>query len=290
MIERFKDLPVRKSAIIYQSALEQIKKMYAMDPVLAGELAISAIELVLVGEISSDNPMIEICLEQLKIIAQRDHENHDAKAENGKNQKMISQKLDQIAKLYLAGLSQAAIGKEIGVSQQTISSRMNIIRKEYPELLQEDTSKNACKIGTSSTSNVQGNTSKMLVDSSTSKNNTLQGKMLVQDGTNCTNGEDCTSKNNQNTSKNNILQDSQVVQSCTSENVVLQDEMLVKNGQNIQNQDKNADFTSKNGFYNLYKDNVNDNVNVNVNKSMNGIEANASSTHSSSGASPFFKF
>lgn len=284
MIERFKDLPMRDSAVVYQSVLEQIKKMYIVNPNQAGELAISAIELVLTGEISSNDPMVEICLEQLKVISHRDRENYDAKTENEKTQKMISQKLDQIAKLYLAGLSQAAIGKEIGVSQQTISSRMNIIRKEYPELLQEGTSKNACKIGTS---NVQGNTSKMLVNSSTSSNNTLQGQMLVQDGTNSNIG---TSSNNQNTSKNNILQDLQGVQIGTSSNLVLQDETLVKNGQNIQNQDKNADFTSKNGSYNLYKDNVNDNVNVNVNKSMNGIEAGASSTHSSSGASPSFKF
>lgn len=287
MIERFKDLPMRDSAVVYQSVLEQIKKMYIVNPNQAGELAISAIELVLTGEISSNDPMIEICLEQLKVISHRDHENYDAKTENEKTQKMISQKLDQIAKLYLAGLSQAAIGKEIGVSQQTISSRMNIIRKEYPELLQKGTSKNACKIGTSSTSNVQGNTSKMLVNSSTSSNNTLQGQMLVQDSTNSNIG---TSSNNQNTSKNNILQDVQDVQTGTNSNLVLQGETLVKNEQNIQNQDKNADFTSKNGFYNLYKDNVNDNVNVNVNKSMNGIEASASSTHSSSGASPFFKF
>lgn len=287
MIKKFKDLPVRKSAVIYQSALEQVKKMYAMDPVLGGELAISAIELVLMGEISSDNPMIEICLEQLKIIAQLDHENHDAKAENERSQKMINQKLDQIARMYLAGFSQSAIGKEIGVSQQTVSSRLNTIKKDYPELLQESTSKNACKIGTSSTSNVQDVTSKMFVNSGTSKNNTLQEKMLVQVGTS---NSDCTSKNNQNTSKNDILQDLQVVQSCTSENVVLQDEMLVKNRQSIQNQNKNANFTSKNGFYNLYKDNVNENENENENKGINGIEANASSTHSSSGASPSFRF
>ena len=47
MIEQFKELEVRKSGVIYNSTLEQIKNLYPMDPERAGELAISAIELVL---------------------------------------------------------------------------------------------------------------------------------------------------------------------------------------------------------------------------------------------------
>ena len=62
MIENFKDIPIRKSGIIYSSLLDQIKKIYSKDPVLAGELAISAIELVLTGEMSSDDLMVEVAL------------------------------------------------------------------------------------------------------------------------------------------------------------------------------------------------------------------------------------
>ena len=47
MIEYFNDVEVRDSAVIMSSVFEQVKKMYAMDPEMAGELAISAIELVL---------------------------------------------------------------------------------------------------------------------------------------------------------------------------------------------------------------------------------------------------
>lgn len=49
MINQFNDVEARNSGIIYKSTLEQIKKLYAVDPEQAGELAIAAIELVLTG-------------------------------------------------------------------------------------------------------------------------------------------------------------------------------------------------------------------------------------------------
>jgi hypothetical protein len=49
MIEMFNEVEMRDSGIIYNSVLEQIRKLYAVDPERAGELAISAIELTLTG-------------------------------------------------------------------------------------------------------------------------------------------------------------------------------------------------------------------------------------------------
>ena len=46
MIEMFNEVDVRGSGVIYASTFEQIKKMYAVDKEKAGELAISAIEMV----------------------------------------------------------------------------------------------------------------------------------------------------------------------------------------------------------------------------------------------------
>ena len=43
-----------------------IKEFYNVDPNLAGELAISAIELVLTGETSTDNEVIKIMLKPLE--------------------------------------------------------------------------------------------------------------------------------------------------------------------------------------------------------------------------------
>ena len=42
-----------------------------MDPEKAGELAISAIELVLTGDVSSDDAMIDLFLEPIKVINER---------------------------------------------------------------------------------------------------------------------------------------------------------------------------------------------------------------------------
>jgi hypothetical protein len=47
---RFNDVPPKKdTAIIYSSSLKQIKEVYAIDPALAGELAISICELAVTG-------------------------------------------------------------------------------------------------------------------------------------------------------------------------------------------------------------------------------------------------
>ena len=59
LIKEFKDNPTRDFGNVYQSMLSQIKKRYEKDPEQAGELAISFIEFVLTGEISSDDDIIE---------------------------------------------------------------------------------------------------------------------------------------------------------------------------------------------------------------------------------------
>lgn len=47
---------------IYDGQLDQVIKVYERDPVKAGELAISIIELAITGSYSSDDPFIEVCL------------------------------------------------------------------------------------------------------------------------------------------------------------------------------------------------------------------------------------
>jgi DNA-binding NarL/FixJ family response regulator len=138
MIENFKDMEMRKSGVVYSSTLEQIKKLYAADPEKAGELAISAIELVLCGGISSTDMMIELMLEPAKTMVERDKDKYDMKVQTAKEKKMYEQKLDRIAELYKQGLKQRDIGERLGLSQQIISRRMAIIKTEYPELLAEE--------------------------------------------------------------------------------------------------------------------------------------------------------
>ena len=45
-------------------------------------------------------------------------------------------KLDKIAELYQSGLKQREIGERLGLSQQIVSYRIDMIKKKYPELLQ----------------------------------------------------------------------------------------------------------------------------------------------------------
>ena len=135
MIEQFKELEVRRSGIIYKSTLDQIKKLHEADPELAGELAISAIELVLTGEISSDDMMVALLLEPAKAVNENNQVKYDSRVEASKAKKMVDMKLDKIAELANLGKKQREIGEALGMSQQTVSYRMSLIKTSYPELL-----------------------------------------------------------------------------------------------------------------------------------------------------------
>ena len=112
--------------------------MYPSDPIKAGELAISAIELVLTGEMSSDDLMIDIALQALSIQRDRDEDNYNKKEQMAKIKKIEDMKLDKIAELYSQKISQKRIGEMLNISQQTVSYRINIIKEKYPELLPND--------------------------------------------------------------------------------------------------------------------------------------------------------
>ena len=152
MIEMFKDNEMRNSGIIYSSTFEQIKKLHEADPERAGELAIAAIELVLTGDISSDDMMVDILLEPMKKINENNQVRYDNKVESSKNKKMVDMKLDKIAEMVNKGMKQREIGEALGLSQQNISYRIGLIKSNYPDLLtgaaakkSEDSHKNTNK-------------------------------------------------------------------------------------------------------------------------------------------------
>jgi hypothetical protein len=138
MIEIFNDVEVRNSGVIYSSLLEQIKRMHAVDPDKAGELAISAIELVLTGQMSSDDIMVDMLLQPLLAIRDKDQDKYEQKTQAAKNKKIEDMKLREIAELYMQGYPQAQIGERLGIKQQTISYRLTVIKTNYPELLQKN--------------------------------------------------------------------------------------------------------------------------------------------------------
>ena len=136
MIECFNDVEVRSSGVVMSSVFDQIKKMYAMDPDMAGELAISAIELVLTGQISSDDAMIDMLLAPAKVINDHNVQRYENRKEGSKNKKIKDMKLDEIAEMLQKGMKQKEIAERLHISQQTVSYRMGLIRTQYPELMQ----------------------------------------------------------------------------------------------------------------------------------------------------------
>lgn len=173
MIECFNDVEVRSSGVIMSSVFDQVKKMYAMDPDMAGELAISAIELVLTGQISSDDAMIDMLLAPAKVINDHNVQRYENRKEGSKNKKIKDMKLDEIAEMLQNGMKQKEIAERLHISQQTVSYRMGLIRTQYPELMQQrgtetailQTNSNVYQ-NTNSFTNVQTNSLQRIPDGS----------------------------------------------------------------------------------------------------------------------------
>lgn len=157
MISAFNERDMRDSAVIYKSTFEQIKKLYSRDKEMAGELAISAIELVLTGEISSDNYMIEVILEDLKVINEKNKVKYERAVENKKEYEIQNQKLKEIAEMSKQGMTQQEIATAIGTTQQNISKRLKKIRVDYPELLESNTLQQIQQIQLHDNDNVNDN-------------------------------------------------------------------------------------------------------------------------------------
>ena len=136
MISKFKNNEARKSALIYRSNFEQVQELYEDDKEMAGELAISILEMALTGEISSDDKMIRLMLKNFEVSAESNKQKYEAKERNAKEEKAKTYKLYEIAEMLNEGKTQTEIATALGVSRQTISRRLNeMIRVEYPELL-----------------------------------------------------------------------------------------------------------------------------------------------------------
>lgn len=132
MIKEFKNNPVRDFGNVYQTMLSQIKKRYEKDPAQAGELAISFIEYVLTGDISSDDDIIEGFVEGYKVTTKKNQDKYDAKVAATRDA------LKPIADMYNRGMTQAAIARELGVQPPAISKKMSTIRTQFPELLDNE--------------------------------------------------------------------------------------------------------------------------------------------------------
>ena len=131
----FKEAEVRESGLIYNGSFEQIKMLYQQNPQQAGELAISVIELTLTGQISTDDFMIQVLLQNQMQIVKKDKQKYDKRVAASEMQKI--ERLKQIAALYNQDYSQKEIADMLGKAKSTISEDIATIRSEYPDLLDE---------------------------------------------------------------------------------------------------------------------------------------------------------
>lgn len=139
MISKFKNNGARKSALIYLSNFEQVKELYEDDKEMAGELAISIMEMALTGEISSNNKIIRLMLKNFEVSAEKNKQKYEARERNTKQETAEKYKLYEIGEMLNEGKTQAEIAIALGISRQTVNRRLNeMIRVNYPELLCSD--------------------------------------------------------------------------------------------------------------------------------------------------------
>lgn len=144
VIKEFKDNPVRKSGIVYGKMFETVKKWYAKDPLKGGEYAVSFLEAILTGDISSDDMNIEDALEGYKDGITKSKNRYDAKVAASE------EKYRAIIKMKNEGMTQAAIARSLGVQPPAVSKMFAKIKAEFPHLLEETeetVSKNEGNIG-----------------------------------------------------------------------------------------------------------------------------------------------
>ena len=202
MIKKFHNADVRDSAIIYQSGLEQIRKLYSQDPQLAGELAICMCEVALTGEHSSDNFMIDIMLENLKVVAVKDKKKYDDKKELQRQKKIKEQQLDVIAEMLNGGYNQSQIATKLKITKQTISNRVKKIRDMCPELLLDSQESQEESIDTDLTSIDLIDSQEDLFDCQENFDETLDSSLTFCQGVNQV-------KSNDNVNENDNVNDNQ---------------------------------------------------------------------------------
>ena len=138
MINFRKDIQFNNTGIAYLTMLESAKDLYDTNPELAGEYALSVLELILSGEYSSDNYVIKAMLNPFKFMADKNIKKLEVRKEKQDNTRIEKMQLREVADLYLQGKKQNEIAEILHTSRQTVSNRLKIIQTEFPELLEAE--------------------------------------------------------------------------------------------------------------------------------------------------------
>lgn len=134
MIKEFKNNKARKSAVIYETMWETVKKRYMRDPQKAGEIAISFMEYVLTGDISSDDYLIDELLDGYRETVKKNKDRYDAKVAS------TEEKYLKVANMLKSGMKQVEIARELGVQPPAVSKMAAKIRSEFPWMLESSES------------------------------------------------------------------------------------------------------------------------------------------------------
>lgn len=136
MTTKLNNTPIRNSAIIYKTALERIRALLeAGRSELAGEYAIATIELALTNQFSSEDFDVQMYLRDFEVMAEKNGEKYDKKKEASDAARIKKLQLKEIADYYNQGLIQVRIAEKLEISKQVVSKRLQIIKEDYPYLL-----------------------------------------------------------------------------------------------------------------------------------------------------------
>lgn len=141
MIKKFKNQETKESGIIYKANLDSVKELYLNgEKELAFETAVACMELACGGKISSENYLVKAITANLKEVADRTNQKYEEKKQRTAQERITKLQLNEIAEMLNNGVNQQTIADTLNQSKQTISYRINILKKDYGYLLNKSKS------------------------------------------------------------------------------------------------------------------------------------------------------
>lgn len=135
MLKQISDDIYRDTAVIKKSTYQSVLDAFEAGEIELGhELAVSILEAIFTGQISSNNLTVKVALNTDRALWGREKADWDKKAEAKREQRAEELQLETIVELKRQGMTQKQIGERLGVSQQAIGKRLTIMQTEYPEL------------------------------------------------------------------------------------------------------------------------------------------------------------
>ena len=99
--------------------------------------------------------MIDMLLTPAKVINDNNVQKYELKKENSRTKKIKDMKLQEIADLYIKGVRQREIAERLNLTQQTVSYRISLIKTNYQDLLQPESTETALYQNTNNITKIQ---------------------------------------------------------------------------------------------------------------------------------------